>query len=357
MPVPSGVGGPAEAGRVDARLLARVAAGLDGRDSPVVLVLDEYDRVTGPEIAEQLAFVLDHAGRGLRLVLVTRSEPLLPLHRYRASGLMAEIRNADLAFTPEEAAELLALHGLSLPAGALGGLVRRTQGWAAGLRLCALAAQQSPDTERYLKEFEADRSTVADFLLAEVLDRQPPERQDLLLRASVLDRFCPDLLNALTQRSDAEPTLAALHRENAFLQRLGHSWYSLHPLFAEILRAHLRERAPGLEPVLRRRAARWLRRFGTLPEALAQGAAADDWNFAARAVVEDLAVGQLFTGLRSRDLSDLFGRMSSEAAARPRTSSARPAHWPTATCATVCSTWTTPAGTWSRTGSIRERPG
>ncbi|GGT28007.1 transcriptional regulator [Streptomyces chromofuscus] len=313
VPVPAGIGGPAEASRVDPGLPARLAAGLDELDRPVVLVLDEYDRVTTPEVAEQLRFVLDHAGRGLRLVLVTRTEPLLPLHRYRAAGLMTEIRNADLAFTPEEAAELLTLHGLSLPAESVRGLVRRTQGWAAGLRLCALAARQSPDPETYLKEFEACRSTVADFLLAEVLGTQAPERQDLLLRASVLDRFCPDLVNALTLRSDAEPTLAALHRENAFLQQLGHSWYCLHPLCAEILRAHLRERAPGLEPELRRRAARWLRRYGALPEALAQGAAADDWEFAARTFVDDLAIGQLFTGLRSQDLSDLFGRMSPEA--------------------------------------------
>ncbi|MFG3660574.1 LuxR C-terminal-related transcriptional regulator [Streptomyces sp. NPDC047706] len=314
VPVPSEVGAPAEASRVEPGLLARLAVGLDGADRPVVLVLDEYDRVTAPEVAEQLRFLLDHAGRRLRLVLVTRTEPLLPLHRYRASGRMTEIRNADLTFTPEEAAELLASHGLSLPAGAVTALVQRTQGWAAGLRLCALAARQNPDPQTYVKEFEAGRSTVADFLLAEVLDRLAPERQDLLLRVSVLDRFCPDLVNALTLRSDAGPTLAALHRENAFLQHLGRSWYCLHPLFAEILRAHLRERAPGLEPEIRRRAARWLRRSGTLPEALAQGAAADDWEFAAGALVDDLAIGQLFTGLCTQDFSGLFGRISPEAA-------------------------------------------
>ncbi|MGW1543012.1 LuxR C-terminal-related transcriptional regulator [Streptomyces sp. NPDC002309] len=309
-PVTSEVGSPAEAGRVDGGLLARLAAGLAARDRPVVLVLDEYDRVSTPEVAEQLRFVLDHAGRGLRLVLVSRAEPLLPLHRYRAAGRMTEIRNADLAFTPEEAAQLLTLHGLSLPPSAARALVRRTEGWAAGLRLCALAAGQSPDPETYLKEFEAGRSTVADFLLAEVLDRQSAERRDLLLRASVLDRFCPELADALTLRTDAEAHLAALHRENTFLQRLGdRSWYCLHPLFAEILRAHLREREPGLEPELRRRAARWLRGSGALPEALAQSAAAGDWEFAAGALVDDLAIGQLFTGLRARDLRDLFAHM------------------------------------------------
>ncbi|WP_030242376.1 LuxR C-terminal-related transcriptional regulator [Streptomyces sp. NRRL S-455] len=313
VPVAGDVGCPAEAGRVDQRTLTCLAADLESRDHPTVVVLDEFDRVTSPEIAEQLQFVLRHAGGGMRLVLVTRTEPLLPLHRYRAAGELTEIRDAELAFTSEEAQELLSRHGLHLPASAVTALVGRTQGWAAGLSLCALAARQGPDPQAYLKQFEADHSTVADFLLAEVLDRQAPAAQDLLLRISVLERFCPDLVNALTLRTDAEPVLAALHRENAFVHYLGHSWYSLHPLFAEILRAHLRERFPGLEPELRGRAARWLRRSGALHEALVQGAAADDWDFATSAVVDDLAIGQLFTGLRSEDLSALFARMSPEA--------------------------------------------
>ncbi|WP_411149255.1 LuxR C-terminal-related transcriptional regulator [Streptomyces sp. A30] len=312
-PASDAVGVPADATRVDQRLLARLAAELNDRDRPVILVLDEYDRVTDPEITEQLEFVLHHAGRGLHLVLVTRTEPLLPLHRYRAAGELTEIRAAELAFTPEEAVALLELHGLSLPVHAAGALVDRTRGWAAGLRLSALAALESPDPELYLKEFEADRSTVADFLLAEVLKGQPEETQGLLLRVGVLERFCPDLANALTLRTDAEPILAGLHRDNAFVEHLGHSWYQLHPLFGEILRAHLRERLPGLEPELHRRAARWLRRSGFLPETLAHGAAAGDWDFAAGALVDDLAIGQLFTGLRSGDLTELFSLMGPEA--------------------------------------------
>lgn len=311
-PLPAEVGFPADASRVDHTLLARLASDLSARDRPVIVVLDEYDRVTDPEIAEQLEFVLHHAGRGMRLILVTRTEPVLPLHRYRAAGDMTEIRDAELAFTPEEAAALLELHGLRLPVHAARGLVERTRGWAAGLRLCALAAQQSPDPEIYLKEFEADRTTVADFLLAEVLKRQSPETQDLLLRVSVLERFCPELANALTERTDAESILAGLHRENAFVEYLGHAWYRLHPLFREILHAHLRVRSPGLEPELHRQAAEWLRRSGSLAESLGHGAAAGDWEFTAGALVDDLAIGQLFTGLRSDDLAELFSRMGPE---------------------------------------------
>ncbi|MFI1488554.1 LuxR C-terminal-related transcriptional regulator [Streptomyces sp. NPDC020747] len=313
VPPPAEVGSPADAGRVDQTLLTRLAAGLSDRERPVIVVLDEYDRVTAPEIAEQLEFVLHHAGRGMRLVLVTRTEPLLPLHRYRAVGDMTEIRAAELAFTPEEAAALLELHGLRVPVSAARALVERTRGWAAGLRLCALAAQESPDPETYLKEFEVDRTTVADFLLAEVLKRQPPEAQDLLLRVSVLDRFGPELANALTGRTDAESVLAGLHRENAFVEYLGHDRYRLHPLFGEILHAHLRLRSPGLEPELHRRAAAWLRDSGSLTETLGHSAAAGDWEFTAGALVDDLAIGQLFTGLRSDHLAELFSGMGPEA--------------------------------------------
>ncbi|MFI8302135.1 LuxR C-terminal-related transcriptional regulator [Streptomyces sp. NPDC085927] len=316
VPVPAAVGSPADPGRVDEALLNRLAAELSGPMTarrPAVLVLDEFDRVAAPDTATQLDFVLRHAGPGLRLVVASRTEPLLPLHRYRAAGELVEIRDAELAFTAREAGELLGRHGLSLPAAVADALVDRTRGWAAGLRLCALAARESPDPETYLKEFEAGQSTVADFLLAEVLDIQPPGTQDLLLRVSVLERFCPGLANALTGRSDAGAVLASLHHRNAFVQHLGHSWYRLHPLFGEILRAHLEVRRPGLAPELHRRAARWLKDAGFLPEALVHGAAAGDWEFAAGALVGDLAVGQLFTGLRSAGLGDLFSRMPSGA--------------------------------------------
>ncbi|MGW7528964.1 LuxR C-terminal-related transcriptional regulator [Streptomyces sp. NPDC054783] len=313
VPLPSDIGCPGDASRVDHGLLSRLAHELNGLERPVILVLDEFDRVTSARIAEQLEFVLHHAGRGLLLVVVTRTEPLLPLHRYRAAGAMTEIRGAELAFTVEEAAALLELHGLRLPTAAVRALVERTGGWAAGLRLCALAARQSPDPSAYLRDFEAGRSTIADFLLTEVLKRQPVRVQDLLLRVSVVERFSPELVAELTGRGGTEPILAALHSQNAFVEDLGHSWYRLHPLFGEILRAHLRFRSPGLETELHRRAAQWLHASGALPEALAHGAAAGDWNFTTRTLVDDLAIGQLFTGLRANDLTELFSRMGPEA--------------------------------------------
>ncbi|WP_093498159.1 LuxR C-terminal-related transcriptional regulator [Streptomyces sp. Ag109_O5-10] len=313
-PPPAGTfGAPGGPCTVDHRLLARLADELSGRDRPAILVLDEFDRQTAPETAEQLEFVLHHAGAGLRLILVTRTEPLLPLHRYRAAAAITEIRNQELAFTPEEAGDLLARHGLRLSADAARALVERTRGWAAGLRLSAMAAQQRADPETYLKEFEAGHGTIADFLLAEVVGRQPPETQDLLLRVSVLDRFGPELAQALTGRPDAGPLLAGLCRQNAFVEDLGHSWYRLHPLFGEILRVHLRARSPGLEPELHRRAAWWLRAHGAVPEALAHGAAAGDWECAAGTLVDDLGIGRLLTGPRADDLTGLFSTLGTEA--------------------------------------------
>ncbi|MER7466954.1 LuxR C-terminal-related transcriptional regulator [Streptomyces sp. NPDC097981] len=306
---------PADASRVDDRLLAWLAADLGDRSRPAIVVLDEYERLAGAaQIADQLQFLLHHAGQALRLVLVTRTEPLLPLHRYRLDGSMTEIRGAELAFTPEEATTLLGLHGLQVSDGAAQALVERTQGWAAGLRLGALAAQQSGDPDTYLKEFEAGESTIADFLLAEVLKKQPDATQDLLLRVSTVNPFTPALANALTGRTDAEQILAGLQRDNAFVEPLGHGCYRLHPLFAEILRSHLRLRSPGLDIEMHRRASRWLSRYGSLAETLAHGAAAGDWDFTAGALVDELAIGELFTGLESNDLAELFSRMAPETA-------------------------------------------
>ncbi|WP_374117586.1 LuxR C-terminal-related transcriptional regulator [Streptomyces sp. XM83C] len=308
VPLPGDIGFPTDGRLADRALLNRLASALSGHGAGVTLVIDEYDKAA-PEVSEQLAFVLRHAAPGVHLVLVTRTEPPLPLHRYRAAGELTEIRDADLAFTSAEAAELLVLHGLHVPGAVVDDLVERTRGWAAGLRLCALAAGQSPDPERFLKEFEAGHSAVADFLLAEVLQRQPAPTQDLLLRVSVLERFCADLADALTGRTDAATVLAGLHHANAFVEDLGHSWYRLHPLFREILRVHLRERCPGLEPELHRRAAHWLRGSGALPEMVSHGAAAGDWEFVARALVDDLAIGQLFTGLCCDDWAGLLAGM------------------------------------------------
>ncbi|MFJ7586611.1 LuxR C-terminal-related transcriptional regulator [Streptomyces sp. NPDC097617] len=311
-----GVGLPAEVGRptraegVTTSFLVRLAEGLAASPRPAVLVLDQFDTAQPPATAEGLDFVLRHAAGGLRIVLTSRSDPLLPLHRYRAAGEVAEIRHADLRFTQEDAEALLNEHRLDISPDGIRRLMERTEGWAAGVRLCALAMQRSADPEAFLRQFAADRTTIAGYLLTEVLDAQPPPTRDLLLRVCVTDRVHPDLADALTGRDDGARTLAGLARDNAFLEQIDASaWYRLHPLFAEVLRAHLRERCPGLEPRLHGRAARWLAGTGRLTEAVLQGAAAGDWPFAAAQLVDHLALGRLFTGLDADRLGRAFAGM------------------------------------------------
>ncbi|MFG3226870.1 LuxR C-terminal-related transcriptional regulator [Kitasatospora sp. NPDC048194] len=311
--LPDDIGTPARADGIDHSLLAGLAAHLSRREDPVVVVLDELEQVSSAEVASGLHFLLSHAGPGLRLVLISRNEPSLPLHRYRASGSATEVRAADLAFRPQETAVLLRRHGLALSDDTARALTERTGGWAAGLRLSALAAQRAADPEVYLKEFEACRSTVADFLLAEVLGDQPAETQDLLLRTSVLDRIHPGLADALTGRSDGSRILTALARADTFVEPVGRSWYRCHPLFAEILRDHLSACSPGLERTLHRRAARWLTAAGHLTDGLVHAAAAGDWDFAATEVVDRLAIGRLFAGRDAERLDRLFADMPPDA--------------------------------------------
>ncbi|MFE9462960.1 LuxR C-terminal-related transcriptional regulator [Streptomyces virginiae] len=313
--LPAAVGRPTRAEGVTQSFLVRLAAGLaESAQQPVVLVLDQFDTAQPPAMTEGLDFVLRHAAGGLRIVLTSRTDSLLPLHRYRAAGEIAEIRHADLRFTHADAEALLGEHRLDISQAGIRLLMRRTEGWAAGVRLCALAMQRSPDPEAFVRQFAADRTTIADYLLKEVLDAQPPDTQDLLLRVSVTDRVHPDLADVLTGRDDAARTLAGLARDNAFLEQVDASaWYRLHPLFAEVLRAHLRQRHPGLEQQLHGRAARWLAGTGRLTEAVVQGAAAGDWPFAAGQLVDDLAIGRLFTGLEAEQLNRAFAALPAEA--------------------------------------------
>ena len=307
--MPKDVAGPVQADAVGHPLLARLAAHLAARSEPVVVVIDQFERVPSADVAGGLDYLLSHASTGLRLVLISRTEPLLPLHRYRVADEITEIRSRDLVFLPEESARLLGHQGLSLCDDAVRALTDRTEGWAAGLRLSALAATQSDNPEVYLKDFEAGETTLADFLLAEVLAVQSAEAQDLVVRTSILEQTHVDLADALTGRRDAARILDELAHTNAFVEPIGHHWYRHHPLFAEILRYRLRARDSGLVSELHRRAAQWLCERGRLADALPHAAAAGDWEFAAGRFVEGLAVGWLFAGLEAEKLRRLFTDM------------------------------------------------
>ncbi|MEV6011943.1 LuxR C-terminal-related transcriptional regulator [Streptomyces sp. NPDC051976] len=298
----------------DHAMVARLAAALADLSAPVTLVLDQFDAIKARrEAADQMHFVLRHAAPRLRVVLTTRYDPPLPLHRYRAAGEISEIRNSDLVFDAPAASVLLNRHGLHPAPADLQALLERTAGWAAGLRLSALAMQRSDDPAAFIQQFATDRTSIADYLLTEVLDAQPEASRDLLLRVSVLARVTPDLANTLTGRDDAEWILASLERANAFVEPLGTTrWYRLHPLFAEVLRAHLRQRMPGVEPELHRRAAHWLAADGQCADAAEQAARAGDWAYAAEIIIDDLAIGSLLTGPAAPRLRGAFATMPTD---------------------------------------------
>jgi LuxR family maltose regulon positive regulatory protein len=310
VPLPDGVGSPSSADNVDHSLIVRLASALAQLPEPVVLVLDGLEHAGVHGIAGELDFVLAHAGPSLRLVLIGRVDPALPLHRYRAEARVCEIRRSELAFTPQETAQLLRCHGLAPSQESVGALTDRTQGWAAGLRLCALAMQRTEDAEHFAQSFAASQNAVADYLTAEVLAAQPAATQDLLIRTSILSHVHPGLADALTGRDDGERILGRLVRDNAFVEPIGDtSWYRCHPLFAEVLRAHLRSRSPALGAPLHREAARWLDGHDRLTDAIEHAAAADDWPYAAGLLVDRLAAGRLLTGPDSHRLERLFRSM------------------------------------------------
>ncbi|WP_173266855.1 helix-turn-helix transcriptional regulator [Streptomyces pacificus] len=309
VPLPD-VGSPSSADNVDHSLIVRLAGALAQLTGPVVLVLDGLEHTGVHGVAAELDFVLAHAGPSLRLVLLGRVDPALPLHRYRAEARVCEMRRSELAFTPGETAQLLRCHGLTPSRESIGILTERTRGWAAGLRLCALAMQRSEDAEHFAQSFAASQNAVSDYLTAEVLAAQPAATQDLLVRTSILSHIHPELADVLTGRDDGERVLGRLVRDNAFVEPIGDtSWYRCHPLFAEVLRAHLRSRGPALAAPLHREAARWLDAHGRLTDAIEHAAAADDWPYAAGLLVDRLAAGRLLTGSESHRLERLFSSM------------------------------------------------
>jgi LuxR family maltose regulon positive regulatory protein len=252
------------------------------------LVIDDVHELRSAEALAQLELLVMRAPPELRFVLATRHDLRLGLHRLRLEGELNEIRTADLQFTLAEARELLTAAGVALPEPALAMLHERAEGWAAGLRLAALSLAGHEDPERFAAEFSGSERTVADYLLAEVLERQPDEVRRLLLRTSVLERVSGSLADALTGGSGAERTLAELEQANAFVVSLdaGRSWFRYHHLFADLLQLALRRTTPGEVIALHETAAGWFAEHGFPVEAIRHAQAAQDWGLAARLLAD-----------------------------------------------------------------------
>jgi LuxR family maltose regulon positive regulatory protein len=271
------IGGP------DRGFMVELAAALAELAGPVVVVLDDVHQLTNPAVLDGLVAVLVRSPASLRLVLASREDPPLPLARLPVSGRPIEVGAAELAFTAEEAAKLLASHGLVLADADLAVVWARTEGWAAGLRLAALSLQDHPDPESFIAGFAGSSRAVADFLLEEVLGRLPEEDQAFLLHTSVVERVSGELADVLTGRADGAQTLARLERTNAFVVALGQdrSWYRYHQLLAELLLARLQASAPRLVPELHRRASGWYQDHGLPVEATNHALAGGQWTLAA----------------------------------------------------------------------------
>jgi LuxR family transcriptional regulator, maltose regulon positive regulatory protein len=251
-------------------------------------VIDDLHELDAPEAFVCLERFLERVPDSLRVVLATREEPRLRLHRLRLAGALTEIRGSDLRFSVEEARELLDEDGITLSDRALTSLHGRTEGWAAGLRLAALALADHPDPERFVSEFSGSDRRVAEYLCAEVLGRQPPEVRDLLLRTSVLDRVSGPLADVLTGGSGSERILQCLDDTNAFVTALdvGRSWFRYHHLFADLLRLELRRTAPTMIPALHHTAARWYEEHQCVVDAIRHAQAGRDWLQARRMLAE-----------------------------------------------------------------------
>jgi LuxR family transcriptional regulator, maltose regulon positive regulatory protein len=279
-------------------VIERLLADLGGLEDRVWLVIDDVHELRSDEAARQLELLVMRAPARLRFVLVTRHDLRLGLHRLRLEGELTEIRAADLRFTVDEARSLFEAAGIPLSGSALGLLYERTEGWAAGLRLAVLSLAGHPDPDRFAAEFSGSERTVAEYLLAEVLDRQSEPVRRLLLRTSVLERVNGELADLLTGGSGGERVLQQLEQAGAFVVALDarRSWFRYHQLFADLLQLELRGSAPADLPALHAAAAGWYADHGYLVEAVRHAQAAQDWGLAAR-VLSDHWVGLGLNGL------------------------------------------------------------
>ena len=254
----------------------------------VWLVIDDLHELDRSETVAQLESLVQRAPAQLRFVLATRHDFGLGLHRLRLEGELTEIRAADLRFSSGEARALFAAAGIELPGPVLALLAERTEGWAAGLRLAALSLARHPDPERLAAGFCGSDRMVAEYLLAEVLERQAEPVRRLLLRTSILERVNGELADLLTGGSGGERVLQDLEQAGAFVVPLDvrRSWFRYHRLFADLLQLELRRTEPGLLRVLHGAAADWFAGHGHPVEAIRHAQAARDWDLAVRLLAD-----------------------------------------------------------------------
>jgi len=269
-------------------MVDRVLSELASQRGRLILVIDDLHELNCPDALAQLTRLLTNLPGDVHAVLATRRDLPLRLHQLRLAGELAEIRAADLRFSERETRELLDASGIALSDAGAALLHQRTEGWAAGLRLAAISLAGRPDVERFVAEFSGSDRTVAEYLIAEMLERQPDDVKDLLLRTSVLDRVNGELADLLTRRAGSERILLDLEDANAFVVSVDpeRTWFRYHHLFADLLRLELRRALPEEVLALHRRAAEWFIQHGQVVDAVRHTQAAGDWPGAAQLLAD-----------------------------------------------------------------------
>ncbi len=252
--------------------------------TPFVLVLDDYHLIDAPHIHQQLAFLLEHQPPSMHLGLITRADPPLPLSRLRARSQLVEIRTGNLRFnTDETIAFLNQVMGLDLSAEDAAALEARTEGWAVGLQMAALSLQSQKDTTAFIRAFSGSHHFILDYLMDEVLNRQPQAVHEFLLHTSILERMTGPLCDAVCSteaNASSQTMLETLHRNNLFVVSLDteRRWFRYHHLFADLLRARLRQSRSEMVDALNARASRWYEEHGLASEAIHHALAAQDFD-------------------------------------------------------------------------------
>ena len=293
----------------------RLLADLGPLDEAIWLVIDDLHELCSDDVFRQLELLLMRSPAVLRFVLLSRRELHLGLHRLRLEGELTEIRAGDLRFSLDESQALFESAGVQLSESGVALLAERTEGWAAGLRLAALSLAGHRDPERFAAAFAGSERTVAEYLVAEVLDRQPEQVRRLLLRTSVLERVSGPLADLLTAGSDGQRVLQELEEAGAFVVSLDprRSWFRYHPLFADLLQLELRRTATDELPTLHRAASRWFSEHGHAVEAIRHAQAAEEWTLACR-LLSDNWFGLILNGQRATAHELLAGFPPSAAA-------------------------------------------
>ena len=273
--------GPAPGFDGDA-LVDRIVGGARSLDKPILLVIDDLHHLLEPAALGQLELLLDRRPPQLRVILSTRHDPPLGLHRLRLAGELTEVRAADLRFDLAEAKELLSDAGITLSDASTDALYARTEGWVAGLRLAALSLAGRADPERFVAEFSGSERTVADYLFAEVLQHEPEPVRQLLLRTSILERVNGAIADHVLGTEGSERILLGLEDSGAFVYSIDpqRSWFRYHHLLADLLRLELRRTEPAAVTELHRAAATWFAEHGFAVDAIRHAQAAGDWRHA-----------------------------------------------------------------------------